>query len=140
MLILYYSDCTFTNTKQNRIIIVSFLAATLLFSVYAPVQISAEFVVNNLGFAHNFYEIDGNIIVFVVEKNNQNNEELFIKSNSDVIVDQAIHVYDHSTGITTDLGLDAQIDNLTVKGTLVVFVVEEIDQNNTDLNGDGDTR
>ena len=48
------------------------------------------------------------------------------------------HIYDHSTGSITNLGLDDFSFNLIIDGNLVVFEVHEGRQGNTDLNGDGD--
>jgi len=138
---LYYLSCTFTNIKNNKIIIVSFLAATLLFSVYVPVQVIAAegFEVNNLGLSvDTSTTINGNLVAFAVFERFQGNTDL--NGDGDAF-DKILHIYDHSTGVTTNLKLsfDPGDARMFLDGNLVAFAVREASQNNTDLNGDGNT-
>ena len=99
--------------------------------VSAPQQADAVLATNNLRIGHSSF--DGNIGVFVVSEENQG-----IDLNGDGDVEDFIpHIYDHSTGITTNLGLAGSVS--AVDGNLVAFEVDERMQGNTDLNGDGDT-
>ena len=86
--------------------------------------------VTNLEIAGSVSGIAGNSIIFrVVEESADLNDD----GDTD---DDVIHVYDTITGITTNLKLDGSIE---IAGNLVVIVVPESSQGNTDLNDDGDT-
>ena len=72
---MYYSSCNLTIHKNNKIIAISFLAGIMLLSVYAPVNVSAEFVVNNLGIG-GISQIfgDDDLVVFLVNEKSQGND------------------------------------------------------------------
>ena len=78
----------------------------------------------------------GNLIVFTVDESSQGNTDLNGDGDTDDF--NVIHIYDHSTGTTTNLKIDGSVDN--IDGNLIAFTVHESFQGNTDLNGDGDTR
>ncbi len=91
-------------------------------------------ITTNLGLSSFSPTVSGNLVAFSVDESYQNNIDL--NGDGDAF-DRVVHVYDASTGITRNLGLDGS-GGLTVSGNLVAFNVNELKQNNTDLNGDGD--
>jgi hypothetical protein len=52
--------------------------------------------------------------------------------------DCVVHVYDSSTGVTRNLGLDCGSNASVFRNGLLAFSVDESRQGNTDLDGDGD--
>ena len=79
--------------------------------------------------------LDSNVIVFLVDEDSQNSTDLNGDGDTN---DRSVHILDlNNSMIPTDLGLAG--GNLTsVNQNVVVFTVDEQNQNNTDLNGDGD--
>ena len=80
----------------------------------------------------------GNSIILGVSESDQGNTDLNNDGDAD---DSVFHVYEVSTGITTNLklALPGSVFDLKVVGNLVIIQVNESDQGNTDLNDDGDT-
>jgi len=89
----------------------------------------------NLGLASSIPDNDGNLVTFDVRESAQGNADLNGDGDSN---DRVVHVFDAATGITTNLGL-ASFFNPSIDGNLVMFVVGESAQGNTDLNGDDDS-
>jgi hypothetical protein len=54
------------------------------------------------------------------------------------ISDLVAHVYDHAAGTTSNLGVAAS-SSISVGGGLAAWLASESDQDNSDLNGDGDS-
>jgi hypothetical protein len=81
-----------------------------------------------------FFPGGGNLVRFTVREANQGNTDLNGDGDS---ADEVLHIFDSSTGTTTNLGLDAI--SISIEGNSVVFTVREAYQANADLNGDGDT-
>ena len=84
------------------------------------------------------FSVDGNLVVFTVSESGQENTDLNGDGDTE---DNVLHIYDHSTGVTSNLELGADFNSFkTLDGNLVAFItVSESGQENTDLNGDGDT-
>ena len=82
-----------------------------MFSVYAPMQVSAvESAITNLELVTGFSTlvVDDNLVAFSVPEYSQGNTDLngdgdTGNPNDD---DKILHIYDHSTGETTNLRLD----------------------------------
>lgn len=92
-------------------------------------------ITTNLGLASaGSPEVSGNLVAFLVSEPAQGNTHLNGDTDTN---DNVVHVYDATTGITTNLGLQSSFFP-RVSGNLVAFVVNESAQGNTDLNGDGD--
>jgi len=95
---------------------------------------------DNLGLASNVSnhgstaEVNGNLVEFYVSESKQNAD-----LNGDGDTDDTVpHVYDATTGITTNLGLSTLSFTLLANGNLALFSIHEATQG-ADLNGDGDT-
>ena len=93
--------------------------------------------VTNIGLAtvFGFSQLDGNLVVIPVSEAGQGSD---LNGDGDTN-DRVLHVYDHVTGTTTNIGLAVGFGFSPLDGNLVAFAVNESDQGNTDLNGDGDT-
>lgn len=90
-------------------------------------------VVTNTGYSVSDFDLDGDRIAFSVDESSQGGTDF--NGDGDAL-DQVVHVYDVSTGVTTNLGLAG---SALINGDLVAISVPESGQGNTDLNGDGDT-
>ncbi len=113
-----------------KILIIVFFGFSLIFFGYNE----AKAVTTNLMIDMGFGVIGSNFVVFPVSEGNQANTDL----NGDADTsDSVLHVYDHGTGMVTNLGI-AGFPSV-IDGNLVVFTVSEVSQGNTDLNGDLDT-
>ena len=98
-------------------------------------------VMTNLKLAANFYDVavTGNLVFISVSETSQGNTDLNDDGDADdnaSVVDGVVHVYDASTGVTTNLKLAGRFSD--VVGNLVFISVDEEAQGNTDLNEDGD--
>ncbi|MBI3848214.1 MAG: hypothetical protein HY292_26565 [Planctomycetes bacterium] len=100
--------------------------------------------VTNLGYAVGqtfFFDsseggvFDGDLIPFTVSESAQGGVDL--NGDSD-LVDGVVHVYDPSTGTTTNVGLALRDARLWVGGHMVVFLAWEADNAHRDLDGNGD--
>ena len=78
---------------------------------------------------------DGNLVAFIVSESNEGSD---LNGDGDTN-DFVPHVYDHTTGMTTNIGLAFSGFAFSLDGNLLAFHVFESAQGNTDLNGDGDT-
>ena len=88
----------------------------------------------NLGLSGFVRAIDGNLVAFTVIESSQGED---LNGDGDIeFSDQILHIYDHSTGETTNLELAGRISS--IDGILVGFSVFEESQGNTDLNNDED--
>jgi len=89
---------------------------------------------SNTGYAVADVAASPDLVAFQVVEAKQGAQNL----NGDLdIDDEVIHVLDTATGQVRNLGLAG--GRPVVDGALVAFAVPEVDQGNTDLNGDGDT-
>lgn len=94
--------------------------------------------VQNLGLSGQSNVLDGNLATFEVWESWQGGVDLNGDGDS---TDPVFHVHDAQTGVTTNLGLAGVLQGIDEVGgdRLALFLVNEGFQNNTDLNGDGDT-
>lgn len=90
-------------------------------------------VVTNTGYSVSEFDLDGDKIAFSVDESSQGGTDF--NGDGDAL-DQVVHVYDVSAGVTTNLGLAG---SALINGDLVAISVPESGQGSTDLNGDGDT-
>jgi hypothetical protein len=79
--------------------------------------------------------LDGTRLAFEVSEFRQGGSDL--NGDGDVS-DQVLHVFDAARGRTTNVGL-ASFAGFELNGTRVAVMVDEGDQGDSDLNGDGDT-
>ncbi|MBW3540207.1 MAG: hypothetical protein KY476_08050 [Planctomycetes bacterium] len=89
---------------------------------------------SNLGLSSVEIQLDGNLLAFSVSEAGQGGTDLNGDGNA---FDNVLHVFDASTGTTTNLGLDTD-RRFLLDGNLLTFGVRESHQGGTDLNGDGD--
>ena len=89
--------------------------------------------VTNLGLDSLQDRANGDLIAMRVNESRQGADLNGDGDTSDFV----LHVYDHSTGSTTNFGFATNA--FEVVGSTVVFEVDESAQGATDLNGDGDT-
>ena len=119
---------------MNGRILLSLVVGILILGFYPALG-----MVVNVGLDSNFairvQDDTSKITAFTVFEPSQGNTDL--NGDGDTL-DSVVHVYDHTTGVTTNLGLNVFGDIKVDKG-LVAFSVEESSEGNTDLNGDGDT-
>lgn len=80
--------------------------------------------------------VSGNLIGIPVEELAQGETDL--NGDGDALDMQVLHVHDVSTGVTTNLGLATEFAGSKGSGTLIALAVSELDQGQTDLNGDAD--
>ncbi|MBI3843609.1 MAG: hypothetical protein HY292_03120 [Planctomycetes bacterium] len=98
--------------------------------------------ITNLGVANSQFGLaaSGDWLAFAVNEGEQGGADL--NSDGDAI-DGVIFIYDHLTGLATNLGIALRSRELLasfgISGSLVAFRVSETGQGNHDLNGDGDT-
>ena len=92
-----------------------------------------------IGSIQTLFELEGDLLAFSVREREQGSNDL--NGDGDML-DSVFHLFDASTGATTNLGLalsgDAIFRGFQIKGGLAVFSVQERAQGNTDLNADGD--
>ena len=100
-------------------------------------DIPEGFSVTNLQMQTSDFRITENLIVFRVTEFRQGNTDLNDDGDTE---DDVVHVYDLSTGITTNLKLEGSFTSLEVDENLVAIGVSEFGQGNTDLNDDGDSQ
>jgi len=102
----------------------------------AKTSLLAQVGVTNVGLeAAGGFQLQGNFVAFRVNEFQQGRTDL----NGDGDVgDPVLHLYNATTGAVTNVGLDASFQ-FQLRGNLVAFLVSELRQGNTDLNGDGDT-
>ena len=94
--------------------------------------------ITNLKLAGSASSISNNLVVLEVHEDSQGNTDL--NGDGDAKDFNVLHIYDHSTGVTTNLELDTRFNQSIIDDNLVVFGVREDSQGNTDLNGDGDKK
>jgi hypothetical protein len=79
---------------------------------------------------------DSGLVAFIVAEVQQGNTDLNGDGDSD---DEVVHVYDTATGAINNLKLAGAGWHIRNDSGLVAFSVAEVQQGNTDLNGDGDS-
>ncbi len=93
------------------------------------------YAISNLGQDAVLGDMKGDWLVYGVDEDDQGDIDL---NGDGDIDDRVLHVHQLSTGTTTNLALANTNARVSVVDDLVVFLVDERDQANTDLNGDGD--
>lgn len=104
--------------------------------VLAVYEIGTPPVPVNLGIAADAVAIDGTVVVFSVPESQQGMTDL---NHDGDTTDRVLHLYRHGSPSTFS-SLDLAVEDFVVGGnSLLAFRTSEAAQNNTDLNGDGDT-
>ncbi len=91
-------------------------------------------VATNLGLATSTFRIEGDLLAFTVIESAQGASDLNGDGDSK---DGVLHLYRPSTGVVTNVGLDAA-GGFVSSDTHVAFGVSESNQGGIDRNGDGD--
>ncbi len=105
------------------------------FDAVLHVYDAANGVLTNVGVAAQSAEIHGSSVAFGAWEDRQGTDLNGDGDTSDFV----LHVYDASTGVTTNVGVAVgEHPNLSVFGSRVAFQVPEVEQGAADLNGDGD--
>ncbi len=94
---------------------------------------SSKSKTTNVGLAIFGHLPEGNLVAFDVSESDQGGTDL--NGDGDA-TDAVLHVFDISTGVTTNVGL--AVIGFEIDGNLVAFTVPEFGEGATDLNGDGD--
>ena len=92
-------------------------------------------ITTNVGIAILRLNVGGDLVGFTVPESSQGIADLNSDGDTNDVV---LHVYQASSGTTTNLGLDGK-DKPVIHANNLLFTVREADQGNIDLNGDGDT-